>query len=142
MGTCREAERIRTMGKDLPRGHVAKNSGEVAKHGRHVDLVAPTSYGSHQVRVVDIGGGHGELAFDENGKYVGELGYDPKLGGHVVVDCDDQHNFRNEFVAGRDRFSFDVNDPNFFANRDDRLLPNSGIPDPRGTAMGGYNPRR
>lgn len=35
----------------LPTGHIATKEGEINAHGRHVDLIAPTSFGSHQVRV-------------------------------------------------------------------------------------------
>jgi len=75
----------------LPKGHIATKQGEIDAHGRHVDMIAKTEFGSHQVR------------YDRYGRMIS-----------------DQLNFR-----GGDRFD---------------VLSN-GLPDPRGTAMGGYNPR-
>jgi len=34
-----------------PTGHIATNQGEIAAHGPHADLIAQTSYGSHQLRI-------------------------------------------------------------------------------------------
>lgn len=87
----------------LPKGHIAEKEGELLAHGEHVDLIAGTSFGSHQVRV--------------------------GIGGEIV---DDQCNFSNRFGGGR------FIDRNGVLN--DRCLSN-GMPDPRGTGMGGYNPR-
>ena len=129
------------MSKDLPKGHIANKKREIDAHGKHVDLIVPTSYGSHQVRVIEAAGK--SYAIDPaTNKIVGELRYDFKSGGSYVIE-DDQHNFRNDFIPGRERFSIDVGHPDYWANRNDRMLPNSpGTFDPRGTAMGGYNPRR
>ncbi len=114
--------------KGLPLAHIAVKPGEIIAHGFHVDLITPTESGSHQVRVVQTR----SVAF----------GVDPKTERIVgffdepdKVGIEAQHNFRKEFDD-----SFDVSDRNFFANREDRVMPN-GMPDPRGTAMGGYNPR-
>lgn len=37
-------------GNELPKGHIASNQGEIDAHGHHVDLIAGTSFGSHQER--------------------------------------------------------------------------------------------
>ena len=44
-----------------PRGHIANSEGEINAHGVHADLVAPTSFGSHQQRW----DGHGLLIDDQ-----------------------------------------------------------------------------
>jgi len=36
---------------ELPKGHIATNPYEIARHGHHADLIADTSFGSHQIRV-------------------------------------------------------------------------------------------
>lgn len=131
---------------NLPLGHIAIKEGEVVAHGKHVDLVAPTSYGSHQVRIVDLGDVH--YAVDPStDKIVGRVTWDNIQGKQVITDMDDQHNFSKNFndEPARsfswedrpfdDRFNIDRN-----GNLHDRVGAN-GLPDPRGTAMGGYNRR-
>jgi len=131
---------------NLPLGHIAIKEGEVVAHGKHVDLVAPTSYGSHQVRIVDLGDVH--YAVDPStDKIVGRVAWDNIQGKQVITDMDDVHNFSKSFDDGlpasrwedqpfNDRFNIDRN-----GVLRDRVGAN-GLPDPRGTAMGGYNPRR
>lgn len=66
---------------------------------------------------------------------------------HMMMDgsnqyaFDDQHNFSGDFTGLGHTTRINVNDPNYWANRDDATLLN-GEPDPRGTAMGGINHRK
>jgi hypothetical protein len=123
----------------LPKAHIATNKGEQAAHGKHVDMVAHTSYGSHQVRVMKTK--YGEHAFSANsGEYLGD-GF--SIDGKNFV-LDDQHNISPAFGGTPEmtkvNLGHDVRSPDFCHNRDDYLMGN-GQPDPRGTSMGGYNRR-
>jgi len=121
---------------DLPRGHIATKQGEISAHGHHADLIAPTEYGSHQIRVVQIEGRN--VGWDKTtGKCVGLV----TVTGEGKFRIDDQHNLSPAFSGLGKVTAIDVNHPDYYANRNEPLMAN-GQPDPRGTAMGGYNPRR
>lgn len=124
----------------LPKGHIATKPGEINAHGRHADLIAKTSYGSHQTRVVcaddvkKIGSQY--FAFDPETKLcIGEV----SKGFDDVFRLEDQHNFSHHSVHSRP-CSINIHHPDYWYNRDDYRMSN-GMPDPRGTAMGGYNRR-
>lgn len=100
------------MSKDLPKFSIDGNS---KKHGPHADGLAETSFGSDQVRV------------GPDGKIIdGQLNFSGRLDDGLP---------RTKFAWERfdDRFNIDRN-----GVLGDRLMGN-GLPDPRGTAMGGYN---
>lgn len=55
-----------------PTGHIATSPGEIAAHGPHADLIALTSYGSHQVRI----GPNGDVISEDHnlsGEMEGEI---------------------------------------------------------------------
>jgi len=132
-----QAEGAKAM-KGLPKAHIATNPKEIAVHGKHVDLIAQTSTGSHQVRVIVYDSPlMGKVAIDPiTDEIIGDI--DP-ISGDVILD--DQHNISARFDDIGRNSSINLGSPDYFANREDALMGN-GQPDPRGTAMGGYNPRR
>jgi len=76
---------------ELPKGHIATNSGEIVAHGQHADLIAKTTTGSHQVRVSPDGRMSEKHNFsneslgrrcgwenDADGRVTGMGGYNPR----------------------------------------------------------------
>jgi hypothetical protein len=102
------------MSKELPNFHIAKKEGEIKKHGPHADGLARTSFGSDQFRV----GPNGEI-----------------IGGQLNFKRDNEPatKWAWERFELDDRYKIDRN-----GVLTDRFMSN-GMPDPRGTAMGGYN---
>ena len=122
--------------KGLPKAHIATNPGEIDAHGPHVDLIAKTSIGSHQVRVHETIEGK-RYAISADGTVIGETF---EMNGREYF-LDDQHNVSARFDDLGHNQSVNLNPHEHFSNREDRLMGN-GQPDPRGTSMGGYNPRQ
>lgn len=121
--------------KGLPKGHIARNPGEIAAHGKHADMIATTRFGNHHVRVVELLDGR-RVGVNDSGHVVGS-----------IVKMDDKEYFLEDNVTVSPRFddngiggSVNMSSPDYFANREDALMGN-GMPDPRGTGHGGYNPR-
>lgn len=70
----------------LPKGHIATNPLEINAHGKHADLIAGTSFGSHQMRIDPYGNVIDEqLNFSKNFLRA----EDPRctaMGGYVPVN--------------------------------------------------------